>query len=208
MWLISSVNHLAAPPATSRHGQTAFALPLPSLEETPEICCRESGSLNYDLCKPLHLVLLLGETQFFRGLRASVSTHSCSPPGRREEDQDQMQPRKPICSPASPETLVRSCTELARHTRTAPLRVHLLLPKLLKFSRGEGDVKAVQCVLNVPSPEDAVALIVSFYEILQQKVALSDVQTQRPSAASGTLNTSLCGHVSGAVPRCCLPYVF
>jgi hypothetical protein len=61
------------------------------------------------------------------------------------------------------------------------------LPKLLKFSWGEGDVKAIERVLDVPSPEDAVALIIRFYEILQQKMVFSDVQTWRLSTAFGTL---------------------
>lgn len=65
--------------------------------------------------------------------------------------------------------------------------MHLLLPKLLKFPWGEGDIKAVQCILDVPSPKNSIALIIRLYEILQWKMVFSNMQNSGLSTASGTL---------------------
>lgn len=61
------------------------------------------------------------------------------------------------------------------------------MPKLLKFPWGEGDVKAIQCILDVPLPDNAVALIIRFYEILQWKMVFSNTQKRGLLTASGTL---------------------
>lgn len=46
-------------------------------------------------------------------------------------------------------------------------RYRLPLPKLLEFSRCEGNVKTIERILYVPASKDAIALVVSFYEILR-----------------------------------------
>lgn len=46
---------------------------------------------------------------------------------------------------------------------------HIPRPELFEFSRCEGDIEPVQRVLDVPPPEDAVALVIGLYEILQRE---------------------------------------
>lgn len=89
--------------------------------------------------------------------------------------------------PTYPRAVVKPGAEFAAApTRAEILRCHSPQPKLLELSGREGDVKAVQRVLDVPSSKDAVALAVRLYEILQrEKAALSDLPRHAPVGHRG-----------------------
>ena len=66
---------------------------------------------------------------------------------------------------------------LAVRNEKPGFRYHSPHPKLLTFSGCEGNIKAVQRVLYIPSSKNAVALIVGFDKILQySKAAFSNIQ--------------------------------
>lgn len=81
--------------------------------------------------------------------------------------------------------------ELSGARRPPPVTSrHSPLPQLLELSRRQGNVEAVQRVLDVPPPEDAIALTVGLNEVLHRrgrssvtKVLSGRVSGQPPAAA-------------------------
>lgn len=64
---------------------------------------------------------------------------------------------------------LRQGTQGSRRGKEPGCGRHVPRPELFEFSRCEGDIEPVQRVLDVPPPEDAVALVIGLYEILQRE---------------------------------------
>lgn len=64
---------------------------------------------------------------------------------------------------------LRQGTQDGRRGKEPGCGRHVPRPELFEFSRCEGDIEPVQRVLDVPPPEDAIALVIGLYEILQRE---------------------------------------
>ena len=93
--------------------------------------------------------------------------------------------------PTYPRAVVKLGAEFAAApTQAEILRCHSPQPKLLELSGREGDVKAVQRVLDVPSSKDAVALAASRAPDVHDWVGQAgtgSLQREEPVTAEGSV---------------------